>query len=318
VGEARFEDVWSYLLEFAFIPEKGGVPEEFLGSAIRAAKAAVALGRVAHGQTSTAGTQTAAGLNARIEAISTLLARDADTDPEVIELRSRLGPPMDWSEVPAWVEETAKADGPPTVWVEVPLPDGGGVVMTSSGFEVTPPLVVDRADGYRRRSLEYVAQDDTTVRRQSVRRGGTLEAVATVVDGLARRYGWWPAHATVYLLCGMVPLQLPVRVEVPLASSLGRHSEVVLHVAPTTSSTEVQSAYLRARGVRRRRSVGEKHALLAAFCAARPNRTWKQKFEAWNALHPEWEYRDPRTFSRDARAAAERLLAPFLGVPDAP
>jgi hypothetical protein len=315
VGAEAAGDWWDYLLEFGYIPPRGGVSETEMDSAIRAVKYATAIARKVRHRADGSGADSMPGLNARTEAVSLLLAREADGDSEVTALRTRIGALLDWDAIPSWVKRTAQDEGTATMWVEAPVPDGHEVKMSASGFRVTPPLEVEAVDGYRHRLLEYVARDDPTVLRQPVRRGGTLEALSVLADVLARRYGWPPAHATVYLLSGLVPLHLPVRVVTTLTSSSGMVSEVTLRVDPTTASNDVRSAYVRARQGPRSRSVGEKHVRLAAFCAARPGQTGRQKFDTWNALHPEWAYEDPRTFSRDARASTRRLLA-IHSVPD--
>lgn len=153
---------------------------------------------------------------------------------------------------------------------------------------------------------------------------GRLERLRLLGHELEDRFGWSAQAARLFVLTGAVPFIAPLRARFVQSMGLPAVSRVVLTVDPTMSPVELANQWRRLRGkVRSPKPISAKHLELAVWAADRgrrewlehdpedgPRPTWKDLMTTWNREHPEESYTAPTNFSRDVRAAQDRLLNP--------
>jgi hypothetical protein len=268
---------------------------------------------------------------ARVDALSVLLAKEAEQEPAVqafrrLYLAEGFLPP---EAVQSWIEAQSAADGPPSRWLAAPPPipegtriDWDGIVMT-----LDPPLTLPRLDpragataGTQRAYLTYGVPESAWERVVLVRNGGVLDQLRRLSEDLARQYDWQPPQATLFVLTGRVPLVPALRVRTGWHFPLTATVRITLAVHPSVTPQEVAEAYRKVRREMipgRARPLTEKHARLAAFTARRPEgETWADRMAAWNREYPRWRYKQSSNFSRDALRAQRRLLQPSYAAGD--
>jgi hypothetical protein len=157
------------------------------------------------------------------------------------------------------------------------------------------------------------ALEDSLEREIDIGTTGDLARLRELSVRLGDFYEWTDGQATTFVLTGLAPMVSPVRVEW-YEHVIGGLSRVTLTVDPTTPPREVATAYGRARRELlgpRHRSVGEKHLQLALFAETYSSGPWAERCRAWDAEHPQWAYADRvKTFARDCRVAVQRVLFP--------
>ncbi len=133
-------------------------------------------------------------------------------------------------------------------------------------------------------------------------------------ESLAKRYAWWPAHGSLFVLTGQVPLLSPVRVTTTRRFPITAASRLTLEVDPTVTPREVAEHYGAARKSllqSRSRRMSPKHLRLAIYSATHSDGTWAERMRGWNDEHPDERYSQPSNFQRDAANAVKRLLNPL-------
>jgi hypothetical protein len=150
-------------------------------------------------------------LSERQEAISLLLAADADEDAQVELFRkTTLGDRLlRAAEIEPWIQQQASKDGPPTRWVRVPIPKENRLTAEPAGFSITPPLTLsgtERPIGFALESLDYGVPEDNWSRCIPVALGGTLGQLRLISEELANSYGWQKAQAVLFVLTRATPI----------------------------------------------------------------------------------------------------------------
>lgn len=254
-------------------------------------------------------------------ALSCLLAREAGALAEVVQFRARHlgGEVLAWKLMEAWILRQADTDGDYSHYLEVVIPTGTVVRPTLAGLvaESPVPLAELRTEGgVRARFLVYGVEGGTWVKSVPVRAGGVLDELRKLSDRLAKSYSWKADQAAVFVLTGVIPLMVGIRLETEVQSEHPAASRVRLVIDPVVSPQEVFEEYGR---VRERmiegtaRPLTEKHLKLAVFAAERrPPAKWAQVMKAWNREYPDWGYEKETLFARDATAAQNRILRPRL------
>lgn len=274
-----------------------------------------------------------AELPGRDRALSLLLAQEAAEDQEVVVFRSSAleGRLLAWEEVADWMKAQVAADGPPTTYLRVPLGPGSKVRPTTTGLVVEPPLSLDEVPfgAYELgvEVLSYGTPDSEWAFRVPVAIGGTLDDLRRLSAGLARRFGWQEAEASVFVLTGLAPLVADVRVRTEINFHHPSVSRLVLIVDPTVTPRRLSTLYAQIRRrlvTSRTRMQTGKHLHLAVFAAEERARdkSWDEVMRAWNT---EWAPRFKRgryeyidNFIRDAGKARERLSRSVLGLGSMP
>ena len=257
----------------------------------------------------------------RLEVISVFLAAEARKDRRVQLFRSeylnsRLLDPV---EVGNWIESRVQTATSQNA-VVVRVSDSVNLGTDDGAFPpiiVTPDMIENIAP---RIVLAYATPNTESIRQRPVGRDGVLRELAYLADTLAARFSWQPAQASTFVLTDYVPLLRSDRVTVrsPLFSHFGSDGmrelsclyRFTLDVDPRKSAREVARLFAKAKErfvTRKLRNLAEKTMLLASFIAQHGELT-QRVMALWNQLHPEWKYQRYSFFSRDARAARERLL----------
>jgi len=259
----------------------------------------------------------------RLEVLSDLLSQRAAQEPDVISFRADVlnGSLLAWEDVTAWIKGQREKDGPYTWYLEVAIPDGYQLRQDKSGVILTePPLTVSQEApgwGMETRLLEYGVPDDPWTRRVPTRVRGGLDVLRTLSERLAKKYGWQPSQASVFVLTGL-PVQLSRgRVTESLRFPNTMTSRLTIEVDPRVSPTEVLALYRK----HRRKLLGgaykpmdRKHLELARFYEGQRTGTWRARMAQWNgAQAPEWHYTNWRNFRRDCVQAWERLFEEEVG-----
>jgi len=286
--------------------------------------------------------------SSRIVALSILVAQEATKEAEVQAFRTDVlgGKLLSLEAVEEWILEQSKSDGQPTWWLEkITLP---GTFMHESFEKLSPDagLVLSniKPDGYmkyypdkeprdqfelrlllpfsiptrslmeyfRFRMLAYGVPGNNEEKKIPTSINGVLERLRLLSEGLAQKYDWMEAEATLFILTGSIPEISQVSSAV-LDRPLSALSRIVLTLDPSLSPKEVAEYYRKVRedviGTRHR-ELSEKHMQLAIFAATQPEeRKWSDKMAEWNRTHPaEWKYEEVANFSHDCLQARRRLL----------
>ena len=154
---------------------------------------------------------------------------------------------------------------------------------------------------------------------------GALGRLRGVVQRLVAQYPWDEAETTRFVLTGLPPFLLRVRLDAIVDEQLTACSRLTMQVDPTLSPSEVAFRYRLARKQilgARYRELSAKHVQLAEFALAARSTTapespesGAQRMARWNRDHPEWAYARVTNFLRDMSRAQRRLLHPDLRVP---
>ena len=255
----------------------------------------------------------------RQEAISLLLAADADEDAQVEMFRkTALGDRLlRAAEIEPWIQQQASRDGPPTRWVRVPIPRENRLTAEPAGFSITPALTIagtERPIGFALESLDYGVPEDNWSRCIPVALGGTLGQLRLISEELANSYGWQKAQAVLFVLTGATPIVEILSVEAH-EHTLPALSRLVLTVDPFLPASEVNRRYTAARSKlfeNGQLAVRHRDLALAKFVSAKSEgRLLSERLNAWNAKYPKWRYRDGAAFEAACSGARASILAPF-------
>lgn len=156
----------------------------------------------------------------------------------------------------------------------------------------------------------------STTERRLVFRGGALDRLRVLGQGLAAAFGWAEEAAVAFVLTGEAPRITDFSAQRVSRQTLPVLSRIVMTVDPALTPRQVAQEYSRLRAqefAQRHRNLGKrgvhKHVQLARFAYQRPaNKTWDEQRQAWNAGRPTWHYAHTSKFKRDCQAALQRLL----------
>jgi hypothetical protein len=257
----------------------------------------------------------------RAWALSQLVAAHAHHDPDVIAFRHKyLGDALvEWADLDTWIMARAKLDGEPTSDLTIALPASAISDPDADELHLSPPLERVRPSRVATRRLDYALPGDDWVRRVAVTADGALDRLRALAEALAKAYGWTPAQASIFVLCGVTPFI--VTVWITRSSAKTRHHadlvwarRITLDVDPAAAPQEVLDAFQHARqqqGLAQLRALTLKHLRLAAFAGAEhADKPWAERLRLWNTSFPEWHYVEQSNFRRDAIRAEARILYP--------
>jgi len=273
----------------------------------------------------------------RSQALSILLAKEAEKEPEVQAFRQEVlgGNLLDVHLVESWVRSQAESDGPETIWLRVPVRyDSEGRITTRSisgagnsswGLEmkkvvpgdVKPEEILGDVEV---RYIEYSVPGGEWAKLQGTASGGVLERLWRISRfPLASNYPWTTAQATMFVLTGLYPEVSGIEAQSVMPKPVKAATRISLVIDPTVTPDEVRDEYHRLRQqvlVGRYKTRSDKHLRLAAFIAERPDtESWQDRMLAWNKAYPEsgfkgYEYSRRSNFTRDARRVCQDLLNP--------
>ncbi|NPV80168.1 MAG: hypothetical protein HPY52_07810 [Firmicutes bacterium] len=252
----------------------------------------------------------------RLDTLAQIWAIEASRLPEVISFRQEIlqGRLLQLEEIDTWVKQQLAQKQGGARWVKVALP-ANVEPKNSRDFSCLQSILSlpEKAKAawpieWSVDILEYPGTDKW-VNKVPVPHFGPLRRLkdlASCLQGIAPL--WQEAQAVAFVLCDVVPA-LPKARGTLHFSSIGP-ARVTLELDPRLSSQEVAKLYVR---VRRDvfdgwdRPMTEKHLSLSIFLAENPGIAWRELMAIWNRKFPEWIYSDWRVFSRDARAAWQRI-----------
>jgi hypothetical protein len=257
----------------------------------------------------------------RQRAVSIILANEVSKDPAVADFRARVlkGQLLGSRRAAAdWIFEQVALEAPSTAWLtDIPVPEGYELRRDpETGYVVTDPVLkIAGAAGARGIRYRVLSDDLSSGKGVYTAAGGTVEQLRQLSEDLAARFRWQMDHATVFVLTGQIPDVVPIKIRAEVSKTFPVCSRVILEVDPTLTPKDVARAYFKVRRSfwpRRIRTVGQKHASLAAFIEERSSgQTWRQRFSEWNrTTQSDWKYRSESNFRRDAVVARRRLLTP--------
>ena len=264
----------------------------------------------------------------RTQMLTEIVAAHAAQDPEVTSFREEVlgGILLKWSDLQEWItQKQEKERERPVIFLDaVPLPPSHDIRVEAHGIVPDPPITVgeEHPAGSRRIALlDYGIPDKDWVLRASVPHGGVLARLHHLSTTLAQRYRWQPAHATIFVLTGLMPVLQAIDVTWNLsflqtnAGSVTALSRIVLTIDPTLPPQELRASFqaLRQRILGAKwRDLKESQLELARFALHRSDgEPWPQRMATWNTEFPQWRYANHGNFKRDCQNAIEKLLAPI-------
>jgi hypothetical protein len=257
----------------------------------------------------------------RAWALSQLVAAHAHHDPDVIAFRHNyLGEALvEWADLDNWITARAKLDGERTTDVTIALPASATSDPDADELHISPPLGRVRPSRVATRLLAYALPGDDWIRRVAVTADGALDRLRVLAEAIANAYGWVPAQASIFVLCGVTPFIAAVRVtrsaaKVRHQADLVWARRITLDIDPAATPQQVLDAFQWARrqqGLAHLRPLTLKHIRLAAFAnAEQADKPWAERLRLWNTSFPEWRYAGQSNFRRDAIRAEARILYP--------
>ena len=249
----------------------------------------------------------------RLQILSDLTARQAATEQSVITFRRQhlTEGLLKREQVDEWITRQSRKDGPTSRYLRVPIPDDCELVRRDGSILIEPPLTISDTSSVTQvetEVLSYASPDDQWVRRIPVKHRGTLDRLSVVSKALARRYTWWEAQATVFVLTGKSPLLSSLRGGVRITFSQPISSRITMEIDPTLTPEEVAQHYKKLRASligARYRSMSEKHLRLAEFYGGHKpeGTTWAALMQKWNHSQDRgWEYDPIRGFRQGLQA----------------
>ena len=201
----------------------------------------------------------------RSQALSILLAKEAEKEPEVQAFRQEVlgGNLLDVHLVESWVRSQAESDGPETIWLRVPVRyDSEGRITTRSisgagnsswGLEmkkvvpgdVKPEEILGDVEV---RYIEYSVPGGEWAKLQGTASGGVLERLWRISRfPLASNYPWTTAQATMFVLTGLYPEVSGIEAQSVMPKPVKAAPRISLVIDPTVTPDEVRDAYHRLR-----------------------------------------------------------------------
>jgi hypothetical protein len=321
LGSRFHPGLWDYLVDRGFVDEVLDGASDF-GQLLEEARRILAAGAPSAEQRMPAPAPREPRLGQeRAWALSQLVAAHAHHDPDVIAFRRKyLGDALvEWADLDTWIMAQAKLDGEPTTDVTIALPASAIADPDADEFHLSPPVERVRPALVASRVLAYALQGDDWVRRVAVTAGGGLDRLRVLAETLARAYGWTPAQACIFVLCGVPPFIATVRItrssaKVRHQADLAWARRITLDIDPAATPQQVLDAFQdvrRQQGLAQLRPMTLKHLRLAAFAGVEhADKPWAERLRLWNRSFPEWRYAPQSNFRRDALRAEARILYP--------
>lgn len=259
-------------------------------------------------------------LSHRSHALNAILAIEAADRSDVVSFRSRNLEDglLDINNVASWIERAAEDDGPATVWITIPE-------EALSEARVTDKSALSRLPGYGEDThlLRYVTGGARFTHSIPIRHEGTLADLAETSHWVAVHNGWREAATTTFILTGLPPAAVGIRAHRAEPWPYSDHRRRIgLDIPLSATLDDVGQTFLRLRNEmlgdkrRSRRSLTKRSADLAVFAAEHATgHKWDEARGMWNDQHLDAEgvqYEDTTLFTRDSRAAYERVTGKRL------
>jgi hypothetical protein len=321
LGSGFHQGLWDYLVDRGFVDEVLDGASDF-GQLLEEARRILAAGAPSAEQRMPAPAPREPRLGQeRAWALSQLVAAHAHHDPDIVAFRRKyLGDALvEWADLDIWIMAQAKLDGEPTTDVTIALPASAIADPDADQFHLSPPVGRVRPARVASRVLAYALPGDDWVRRVAVTADGTLDRLRVLAEALAKAYGWTPAQASIFVLCGVPPFIATVRItrssaKVRHRADLAWARRITLDIDPAATPQQVLDAFQHARrqqGLAHLHPLTLKHLRLAAFAGAEhADKPWTERLRLWNRNFPKWRYPQQSNFRRDALRAEARILYP--------
>lgn len=253
----------------------------------------------------------------RLWALTRITAFLVNRDEEVQKFRKEAlgGRLLSPEEVPKWIEEQAAKEGR-TVTISFD-------VLAGEGWQERLLKQVNRAvetDQYswRLTLLAYIDPSSSWQKHIPIRKDGVLGRLKQ----LAKKFdGFWDEAQAVWLILTGEAFAIP-SAKTRLTFRTRGVPRITLEVSPHLKPEAVAALYAQARrgdfldfppaSKKTRRPLTEKHLTLAVF-AVEEEGSWQELLNRWNEKYPQWQYKEKRTFARDAKAAYRRVTGWWWG-----
>jgi hypothetical protein len=321
LGSRFHQGLWDYLVDRGFVDEVLDGASDF-GQLLEEARRILAAGAPSaeHRAPAPASREPRLGQE-RAWALSQLVATHAHHDPDVLAFRHKyLGDALvEWADLDTWITAQAKLDGELTTDLTIALPTSAIADPDADELHLSPPVAKVRPARIASRVLAYALPEDDWIRRIAITADGTLDRLRVLAETLAKAYGWTPAQASIFVLCGVPPFIATVRIT--RSSAKVRHRadlvwarRMTLDIDPAATPQQVLDAFQHARrqqGLAQLHPLTLKHLRLAAFAGAEhADKPWAERLRLWNRSFPKWRYAEQSNFRRDALRAEARILYP--------
>ena len=261
--------------------------------------------------------------------LSEIITNHANRDAKVKRCRDEGlgGILLEWSKIREWItQENEKERGLPGMFLDsIPVPPEHHVgIGPQGGLVPTPLLCVDEAHpagSMHVEDLAYAIPENPWVHRTPVAHGGNLLRLARLSTEIAQRYRWSPAHATVFILTGLIPVLERFKATFNYSEftvtqgRLTALSRIVLTIDPTHTADEVKNEYQHMRQCilgAGWRDLQDQQLQLAQFALQREDEEpWAKRMAAWNKDFEPY-YKHVSNFKRDSLNALNKLLNPVL------
>lgn len=319
---ARFhQGLWDYLVDRGFVDEVLDGASDF-DQLLEEARRVLAAGAPSAEQRVPAPAPREPRLGQeRAWALSQLVAAHAHHDPDVIAFRRKylVDALVEWDGLDTWIRAQTQLDGEPTTDVTIVIPASTISDPDADELHLSPPVERVRPTRVATRRLDYALPGDDWVRRVVVTAHGALDRLRVLAEALAKAYGWTPAQASIFILCGVPPFIATVRIT-RSSAKVRHHADLVwarritLDIDPAATAQQVLDAFQHARrqqGLAQLHPLSLKHLRLAAFARAEhADKPWAERLRLWNRSFPNWRYAEQSNFRRDALRAEARILYP--------
>jgi hypothetical protein len=210
LGPRFNEGLWELLVDLGFVAEVLVVEAMDLEQLEDRARRILAAGSLAAEQRVPAPAPREPRLGQeRAWALSQLVATHAHHDPDVMAFRHKYleGALVDWANLDTWIAARAKLDGEPTTDVTIAVPASAISDADADADELDFSTFLERVRPARvaTRRLDYALPGDDWIRRVTVTADGVLDRLRVLDEALAKAYGWTPAQASIFVLCGVTP-----------------------------------------------------------------------------------------------------------------
>lgn len=248
----------------------------------------------------------------RFWALTKIVTALANQDKEVQKFRLEVfgGKLLSPEEAPKWIEEQANKEQH-TLTISFDVPAGEGwedrLLEEVEQFVKAKKTGSFWPHGSDLTVLEYISPPSQWVHRVAINKKGVLGRLKR----LAKKFsGFWREASAVHFILTGQPVAIPIARVRWIRPQCGV-PKITLEVSPHLRPEEVGKIYLKEkRGYEKvfgkTRKLSEKHLTLAVF-AIEEEGSWQELLNKWNKEYPQWQYKEKRTFARDAKVAYERV-----------
>jgi len=233
-----------------------------------------------------------------VKEIAEAKADKASVRSDVTAVREEIlsGQLLDWDELPQWIEDQSRIG---TRMEEITLGPKSTAIPGRRMIDGFPVIRVET------REIRYAGPGDAAAR--SIGSTVELEPLRRLSESLASDYGWHPAQATAFILCGVVPVAGPrVRTTRRISGGTEVVSVSIEGLDPRDDAKAVSAIFTKVKeslGIRSRRLSDDdalRYQTLRKFSAehgrgAEGWSRWRDHLKS-NGLPESWNYSDRRAY----------------------